>query len=397
MTAVPQQKQIMAAQKTRIGTAFGIPLYLHWSFLLIPGYVLVSGLMMGRPPFGIAADLLLVAAIFTCVVLHELGHALSARRFGVETRDIILLPIGGVARLERIPRRPLHEFLVAIAGPAVNVVLAAVLLAIALPLVGVNGLTEPSSFTANFTGKVIAVNIAMVVFNLVPAFPMDGGRILRSALAARFGFLQATRWAATVGRVLAVVLGLAGLFVLNNPILMLIALFVFFGAGQEANMAETESALRGLRVRDVMVTQFETIPSSATAQSAVRTAMSARRHELPVVAGRTFVGLLQLSDAVAAVQAGDGDVPAGDICRSDLPTIHVNSEMVQAIQAAQGVSAKLTVLPVVDDFEQIIGLLTPESFAAASRYGDLIRTLSASPLRQRPDDHSPGLTRMQIG
>lgn len=387
----------MAIKSAKIGSAFGIPLYLHWSFLLIPAYVIVAGLMSGQTPSGIVVDLLLVAAIFTCVVLHELGHALTARRFGVNTRDIILLPIGGVARLERIPRRPLHEFLVAIAGPAVNIVIAALLLALVVPLTGLDGLMEPQSLLASLTGKVIAVNIAMVVFNLLPAFPMDGGRILRSALAARFGFLKATRTAASIGRLLAVVLGLAGLFVLNNPILIFIALFVFVGAAQEARLAETEAALQGLRVRDVMATHFETIPDQATAENAVRIAMAARRHELPVVSGRRLIGLLKLSDAVQAVHSGRGSVPAAEICRTTMTAVHPEMAVFAAMQAAQGQSENSSVVAVIDESDHVIGLLTPESFSAATRYGDLIRTLSASPLRDPSDDAPARLTPMQIG
>ncbi|HIK92680.1 MAG TPA: hypothetical protein EYG03_11955, partial [Planctomycetes bacterium] len=198
------------SKSIRIGTAAGIPVFLHWTFLLIPAYIILSGLATGSPVFGMIADLTFVTAIFACVVLHELGHALAARRFGVRTRDIILMPIGGVARLEKMPKHPREELIVAIAGPAVNVIIASVLLAITVPLIGVDGLMTPTSLGTSLVGKVIAVNLAMIVFNMLPAFPLDGGRVLRALLSLGMGHLRATRIAAKVGQTMAVLLGVAG-------------------------------------------------------------------------------------------------------------------------------------------------------------------------------------------
>jgi Zn-dependent protease len=180
----------------------------------------------------------LILSVFGIVVLHELGHALTARRFGIKTRDITLLPIGGVAQLERMPDDPKQELLVALAGPAVNVVLAAALFAL-IALTG--GSLEGGLTTGSFLAQLLWVNVSLAVFNLLPAFPMDGGRVLRAALAMKTSSLRATQIAATVGRGMAWVLGGLGLFF--NPMLVLVAFFVWMGATGEQAMAERRADL----------------------------------------------------------------------------------------------------------------------------------------------------------
>lgn len=221
----------------RIGRLSGIDLYVHATFVLLLAWVAVREWAFGA--VAIAAALVYIVALFAIVVLHELGHALTARRYGIRTRDIILLPIGGVARLERMPRDPRQELLVALAGPAVNVAIAIVLYA----LVRLTG-TAPSAdlyavdilaSTRDFAYQLVFVNIMLAVFNLIPAFPMDGGRVLRALLAMRMSsYVRATAIAARVGRVLAVVLGFVGVYEFQNPFWVLIALFVWMGAGSEA-------------------------------------------------------------------------------------------------------------------------------------------------------------------
>jgi Zn-dependent protease len=221
----------------RIGRLAGIGIYVHVTFLLIVLWVAFEEYSFGAR--AILGALLSIVALFAIVVLHELGHALMARRFGVMTRDIILLPIGGVARLERMPRNPRQELLVALAGPAVNVVLALALFGIVrlggpVPAPDLYEL-DPLSSTRAFLSQLMLVNIGLAVFNLLPAFPMDGGRVLRALLAMRMSsYARATGIAARIGRVLALLLGAAGLYGLRNPFWVLIALFVWMGAGSEA-------------------------------------------------------------------------------------------------------------------------------------------------------------------
>lgn len=221
----------------RIGRLAGIALYVHSTFVLLLAWVAFREWAFGLT--AVAASLVYIVALFAIVVLHELGHALTARRYGIRTRDIILLPIGGVARLERMPRDPRQELLVALAGPAVNVAIAIVLYA----LVRLTGAPLPAdlyavdiiSSTRAFVYQLVIVNIVLAAFNLVPAFPMDGGRVLRAVLAMRMSsYVRATAIAARVGRVLAVILGFIGVYEFQNPFWVLIALFVWSGAGSEA-------------------------------------------------------------------------------------------------------------------------------------------------------------------
>ncbi|QXD15115.1 site-2 protease family protein [Rhodocaloribacter litoris] len=223
-----------------LGTVTRINIFVHWTtvvmFFGLFLYYLWRGVSLGAALAGV----LLIAVVFGCVLLHELGHALAARHFGIGTRDITMYPIGGVARLERIPRVPAHEFWIAVAGPAVNLGLAAGFFVFNLltgrPL-SIDALLPPRT---TIPGMLMWVNLLLAGFNLLPAFPMDGGRVLRAWLAARLPYHRATRIAAWIGQAMAILFGLAGLLDFN-PVLVFIGLFVFLGARQEVRaVAETE-------------------------------------------------------------------------------------------------------------------------------------------------------------
>jgi Zn-dependent protease len=217
-----------------LGSVAGIRINLHGTFMLLLGFIVLSRLLSGGQG-GMLYDLLTVGMLFGIVVLHELGHALTARRFGIETRDITLYPIGGVARLERMPERPVQEFAVALAGPAVNIALAALVIALESFI--------PSGIASLLARRFLQVNIALAVFNLLPAFPMDGGRVLRAALALRKDYVGATRIAAKVGRVMAVLFALVGFF--NGlPMLVLIAAFVWIAGSAEERAVQARYAFR---------------------------------------------------------------------------------------------------------------------------------------------------------
>jgi Zn-dependent protease len=208
----------------------GIPIYLHVTFLLLLG-VFFLGSLLSAGVGAAVGTLVLISSVFGLVVLHELGHAMAARAFGIRTRDVTLLPIGGVARLERMPEEPRQEFWIALAGPAVNVAIAG--------LLGIWLFVTAGSVGGGFAARLMSINLALVLFNLLPAFPMDGGRVLRAALARRMGTMRATEIAATVGKGMALLFGIAGLFL--NPMLILIAFFVWIGANQELLIARSRA------------------------------------------------------------------------------------------------------------------------------------------------------------
>ena len=246
----------------RIGRIAGIDVHLHFTFLILLGWVALSHYLQRQSWQDALSGLAFIVALFTIVVLHELGHALTARRFGIRTRDITLLPIGGVARLERIPENPKQELLVALAGSAVNVVLAALLFVVLFVGAELSAAKEFKLVGGHFLAKLMWVNVSLAVFNLLPTFPMDGGRVLRALLAMRMDYVRATNIAASIGQGLAWVFGIIGLF--TNPFLMFIALFVWMGAAQEAGQAQMKSALAGLPVSRVMMTEFRTLAPNDT-------------------------------------------------------------------------------------------------------------------------------------
>ncbi len=214
----------------------GIDLSVHWSFVLLLIWVLFSTLSASGPTQALS-EVLFVVLLFGCVVLHELGHALAARLYGIPTHGITLLPIGGVAQLDRIPRNPFQELVIAVAGPAVNVVIAAVLIPVVATLYGIGQITPWALVGGGFVARLLLVNLVLVAFNLIPAFPMDGGRVLRAFLALGTDYSSATRWAVRIGQTMAVVLGVGGFLTLQNPLLLLMATFLVFAAESELRQA----------------------------------------------------------------------------------------------------------------------------------------------------------------
>jgi Zn-dependent protease len=251
----------------KIATLFRIPVKIHWTFGLLFLYVLYTSVTQNLGVNGTLFFASFVLCLFVCVVLHEFGHALTARRFGVDTVDIILLPIGGVARLTHLPKLPRHEFLIAIAGPMVNVVIAAVLgvflfLTRDNPLMIKGSEMDMYEYPSNFLPLLLILNISLIVFNMIPAFPMDGGRVLRALLSLKTGRLKATRIASILGQILAVVFLIYGLMN-GHVILGLIGVFIFLSAGNEYRMVKTEMMLTRGKARDLMRTEFTIIPSDS--------------------------------------------------------------------------------------------------------------------------------------
>ena len=255
----------------------------HVTFFLLLAWIGVSAWQRGGANAA-AISVLFIILIFACVVLHEFGHILAARRFGIETPDVTLLPIGGVARISRMPEKPAQELAVAVAGPMVNVVIAFSLFLI-LGTIEPDALSRIDDPQISFVVRLAAANIFLVIFNMIPAFPMDGGRVLHALLAMKLGRARATRIAALLGQALAFAFGLFGL-VSGNPILIFIAIFVYVAAAGEAQMSALDEAAQGLSVGDVMETRFNAIPVEASLGDAIETLLATAQHEFPVVDAR---------------------------------------------------------------------------------------------------------------
>ncbi len=297
-----------------------------------------------------------ILALFGCVLLHELGHALMARRYGIRSRDITLLPIGGVARLERMPEEPRQELWVALAGPAVNLVIAAALFV----LLQVTGSWQPlidlGVADGSFLERLMVVNLLLAMFNILPAFPMDGGRVVRALLATRLDYAQATQAAATLGQAMAFLFGLVGLF--SNPFLLFIAFFVYIGAAQEAHMVQMRHALGGIPVRQAMITHFRTLAPEDPLSHAVQMFLDGSQQDFPVVTGNQVVGVLTRADLLAALARRGPEGWVMDAMRREF-------QLADASEMLEGAFARLQAcechtLPVLQD-GHLAGIVTMEN------------------------------------
>lgn len=337
-----------------IGKAAGIDIKIHLTFFLLLIWVGFSTAFSGGTAVDVVMELLFILALFLCVVLHELGHSLTAKRFGHPTRDIILLPIGGVARLESMPEKPKEELLVAAAGPAVNILIS-ILIFSGLLLSGT--LNSPLDLTVlldNFWLRLLSVNISLVIFNLIPAFPMDGGRVLRAILAKRMNYVKATQIAANIGRGFAVVMGIAGFFI--DPWLILIALFIWSGAGSESKSIEFKEGVKGLFVRDAMVSKFYQVEANQSLESVFQLSMATGQQVVPVVSNGNYLGIIRRSDLMAALEKYGNRSPAYTAIGLEPEGLHPESPL-KDILSRFSVSR---IQPVVEN-RQLIGLVTPES------------------------------------
>ncbi len=290
----------------RLGRIAGIPIFVHWTFLILLAWLVYGHWSSGHDVATTLEGVGFVLSIFACVVLHELGHALAARRYGVPTADITLLPIGGVARLQRIPEHPVEELVVAVAGPMVNVVIVGVLLAIGVRWPGSLAETDRHFLVANvFLTKLLSVNTFLVLFNLLPAFPMDGGRVLRALLAMKLDYARATRIAASVGQLMAIGFGFFGLT--GSPMLLLIALFVWIGAEGEARMVAERVTLRDIPVRAAMLTDYKILNPSSTLGQAAELLLAGAQQDFPVMGEGQPDRLLTRSALMSALSQGGRD------------------------------------------------------------------------------------------
>lgn len=264
-----------------LGRLFGSELRVHLTFFLLLAWVGFAAYAQAGPAAAVR-NLLFILALFACVVAHEFGHALMARRYGIRTPDITLLPIGGLARLERMPENPLHEIWVALAGPAVNIVIWLVLTLLFGARAALGDLGDGALSSGGFLGQLATVNLILALFNMIPAFPMDGGRVFRALLCLRMDRVRATRIASYAGQGVAVLLAFVGLST-GNAILVLVAFFVFIAAGGENQDVAMRSAARQLRARDAMITRFESLAPDDSVEAAAAALIRTTQHEFPVL------------------------------------------------------------------------------------------------------------------
>jgi Zn-dependent protease/CBS domain-containing protein len=338
----------------RVATIAGIQVRIHLTFLLLLAFYAWIYYIDGGPQAAVDG-VVFTLLIFLCVLLHEFGHALAARTFGIRTPDITLLPIGGVARLERMPANPQQEFVIAIAGPAVNILIAIAIFVVVGGVVPVRefGLVDTASGT--LLAKLLVVNILLVAFNMIPAFPMDGGRVLRALLATQMRYPAATRLAARIGQVIAVLFGLASLTSWGGPMLGVIAIFVFLGAQQELAQAQFRETARNLRVGQAMITRFRALPISLRVGEIARTLSESNQGVFPFVDEQLhFRGIASREELQRAATQLPPEASASSVARTP-PTLTPSTGFGDALELIQQSAEPL--LPVVNASGQIVGLL----------------------------------------
>ncbi len=342
-----------------IGRVAGTVVRIHLTFLLFLAWIFAASYASS----GAATawnTLLFIVLLFLCVLLHEFGHIFTARYFGVSTPYVTLLPIGGVAQLERIPEEPWEEFLIAIAGPLVNVVITLLLVFIAGAHLQTSAAFAVDNTQVSMIDRLAIVNLFLAVFNLIPAFPMDGGRVLRAALASRMGYVRATEIAASIGQFVAFALGFIGL--MYNPILIFIAIFVYLAASSEAHMVALRAVSRGVPVSHAMMTQFATLTPQAHIDEAVQTLLATSQGEFPVVddSGKP-VGLLDRGALIKALKTLGPDARVADAMNPQFPTVGHRATLEQAFKLLQEKS--VPAVGIIDASGKLTGFVTGETVA----------------------------------
>lgn len=348
--------KLFSVQGIDIKIHITFPLILIWAAVQF-GFLGQSGFSLSGAAFGVVVTLLL----FVCVVIHELAHSLTSTWMGYPVEDIVLLPLGGVSQIEEMPEKPGEEFLMAVAGPLSNVVIAFLLGVFSLftPVSLLAGLRRIAQNPMNLDWPdtlpyLILTNVGLAAFNLIPAFPMDGGRVLRSLLATVIPQTQATDVAVRIGQGFAWLLGLGGLLT-GNLIWILIAIFVYSGAVQEGRMTRIRSILEGMKVRQAFSHNVQVISPDDPVSRAADLTLESFQADFPVCDGGEIVGLLTHTDIIRALKLRQSDTPVRQVMKTDFPTLQPDDELFEVHQQMQ--SSGLDALPVVEE-GQFAGLLT---------------------------------------
>jgi Zn-dependent protease/CBS domain-containing protein len=348
----------------------GTAVRIHVTFLLFLVWIWFAYYREGGAPAA-TEGVIFISLLFFCVLLHEFGHVFAARWFGIKTPDITLWPFGGIASLERIPEKPGQEFVVAIAGPLVNVAIAAALiLYLGTTNIDMQALTKIEDPATSMIVKLAGANIFLVLFNLIPAFPMDGGRVLRALLATRYSFGRATELAAMVGQGFAVLFGILGIF--TNPMLIVIAVFVFLAASAEAGHAQLRDVSRGALVSDAMITQFRALNTQSTVDEAATALIQTTQKEFPIVDGAGKLrGVLTRDAMIKALKEKGPQCPVMEATDADIPTVSARATLESAIKVLQ--ESRAPAIGATDSYDRLIGLLTAENL------GEMMMVRAARP------------------
>lgn len=341
----------------KIGRVAGIDIRVHATFLILLSWAALVSYEASGTAAGAARGVLFILALFASVTLHELGHALTAKSFGVPTQDITLLPIGGVARLAYIPKEPRQELRIALAGPAVTLAIIVVLY-LALRVLGLHLSAAQDVLTSrgDLLSQLLWANVSLFLFNVLPAFPMDGGRVLRAALALRMDYVRATKVAAGIGQAFALLFAMIGFFF--NPILVLIGLFVWLGAAGEAAEVQRRASLEGVSVERVMIRNVQTLTPRDTLTVALNHVLQGFQQDFPVVDNGRVVGVLTRAKLLDALAQRGRDAPVGEAMETTFRTAAPGEPVERALARLQ--QCRCHTLPVVSD-HRLDGVLTLEN------------------------------------
>ncbi|MDQ3140678.1 MAG: site-2 protease family protein [Bacteroidota bacterium] len=348
----------MFNQAWHIGTFFKIPVKIHWTFGLIIMYVVFSSLSDGFTWQAIVVEVVFVLSLFFCVVLHEFGHALTAQRFNVETEDIILLPIGGVARLKNMPEKPIQELIIAIMGPVVNVIIALLIFTGLYIYYDFNysfftSITEIEFLNwSGFFPLLMTSNILLVVFNMIPAFPMDGGRVFRALLSMKFGRVKATRWASRLGQAICIVFIIVGIYY-QAWTWVLIGFFIFVSASQEYQSVFIENQFKNIYIKDIYRKQFRLIPDHMNMQDAFTFVMQGIENSFIVInLSGQYIGSVSSRNIIKSFKKNPA-LKVSDIYFPQLVSLSPDAHISHALDTFK---SGHSIIAIVDD-DDLVGVL----------------------------------------
>ena len=341
-----------------LGRYFGIKVFIHWTFIILVGWIVMTSLSAGQDLATMGWNIAFVLVLFLCITLHEFGHALVAKKFNFSTKDITLLPIGGLARLEAIPENPKQELWVAIAGPLVNLAITGLLLII---LYATESIPESGEFTAinpgNFLFGLMVANFILAVFNLIPAFPMDGGRIFRALLSFKYSRNAATKMAAALGQLLAIIFVFSGLF--YNPFLILIGIFIYLGAHAESVYVQYKSVLKGHTVSEIIMHQYFDLQVDNTLAEAVDKLLDSNAREFLVLNNGVVAGTLSRNDIIKALNEREDGILVKDIMNREVEILGPDTSLEEIYQRKQQ-EKRPKLMPVIEG-SKILGVLDLEN------------------------------------